>query len=266
MRHIYIGLFWLFLVFITPALCLAGALTVVPTKLFLSAGKKTEVLKVRNEGDEKMTLQVETVKWGQGDEGNDIYEPTEDLAFFPKIFTVEKGQEWLLRIAAKEFKAGVKEQAYRIILQEIPVVRPGESQLMMALKVSVPLFIRPQKETAKEMKDWSIEKVELTKGGLLVKVRNNGNSHITVGKIAATGLDASDKEVFKTDGSGWYVLPGNARAFGIKISRQDCLGSSVIKVTTEAGETTREAKLAVNKDLCPKETEEKPVKEKGSVQ
>lgn len=230
----------------------------IPTKLFLAGGKKTEVLKVNNEGDDKVTIQVEAVKWSQGEGGKDIYEPTEDIVFFPKIFTVEKGKEWLLRVGAKSQKIETKEAAYRIFLQEIPVSRPGESQLTLALRLSIPVFIKQ----AKEVKEWAIEKVELSEGMLLIKIKNGGNSHISVSKMKAMGLDASNQEVFKKEEAGWYVLPGVVRTFGLKIPWKECLNSTAIKIVAEVGESNKEAKLDVDKNLCPKESEEAADKKK----
>jgi fimbrial chaperone protein len=257
-RHISICLF--LALFFMPALCLAGAIKVVPTKLYLSAGKKTEVLKVKNEGDNKVTIQVEAVNWSQGEGGKDSYEPTEDIVFFPKIFTVEKGKELLLRVGAKDLRATAKEAAYRVFLQEIPVSKPGQSQLTLALRLSIPVFIKP----AKEVKEWAIEKVEFSDNMLLIKIKNNGNSHISVGKMKAKGINASNQEVYQKEEAGWYVLPGVVRTFGMKIPEKECLNSAVIKITAEVGDANKEAKLDVDKALCPKEPVEAAGKKKES--
>jgi fimbrial chaperone protein len=255
----FLKVFFLFIfLFSFSSLCFAGAIKVIPTKIFLSGSKKTEVLKVTNEGDDKVTIQVEAVKWVQGEGGKDIYEPTEDIVLFPKIFTVEKGKEWLLRIGAKNQKIETKEAAYRVHLQEIPVSKPGQAQLTLALKLSVPVFIRP----AKEVKEWAIEKMELSEGMLLIKIKNSGNSHISVGKMKARGLSASNQEVFRKEEAGWYVLPGVMRTFGIKIPFKECMDSAVMNITAEVGESHKETRLDVEKALCPKESEEATDKKK----
>jgi len=235
------------------SLSYAGSIKVVPTKVFLGGGKKAEVLKVINEGDDKVTVQVEAMKWTEDENGVDKYEPTEDIVFFPKIFTVEKGKEWLLRIGAKSQKNENKEMSYRVFLQEIPVSKPGESQLTMALRLSVPVFIKP----TREVRGWEIEKAVLSKSGLSLRVKNTGNTHITVSKMKAIGLDASGKEVFNVEEAGWYVLPEAARTFGIKIPGKECRTASVMKVTAEAAGSGKDTKLDVDRGLCPMD-EEKP--------
>jgi fimbrial chaperone protein len=245
--------------FSSASFSFAGSIKVIPTKLLIEGGKKTDVLKVTNEGDDKITVQVEAMKWSQGEGGKDIYEPTEDIVLFPKIFTLEKGKECLLRVGARNRKAETKEAAYRVFLQQIAVSKPGDSQLVFALRLSVPVFIRP----VKEVKEWGIEKVELSEGTLLINIKNSGNSHLVVSKMKATGIDASNQEAFKKEEAGWYVLPGVVRTFAMKIPRQECLNSSVIKITSEVGESSKEAKLGVDKALCPKEQDKTAEKDKG---
>ena len=231
--------------FIGASLSFASALTVKPVKLVLPAGKRTEVLRVANEGDDKVTVQVEAMKWAQGEGGKDVYEATEDIVFFPKIFTVEKGKEVVLRIGLKERKATDKELSYRVFLQEIPIAKPGESQVRLALRLSIPLFIQP----AKEVKDWAIEKAELSGDMLLLEIKNGGNSHMTVGKIRAKGLDVSGQVIFQQEGSGWYVLPGVTRAFSLKLPGQECQKSSAIMISVEGGESKKETKISLDKAL-----------------
>jgi fimbrial chaperone protein len=250
MRSLRLVLTMVFL-FSSVSFSYAGAVEVVPTKLFLTGGKKTEVLKVTNKGDEKVTIQVEAVKWVQGEEGKDIFEPTKDIVFFPKIFTIESGKEWLLRIGSKEPRIGDKEMSYRVFLQEIPVSKPGESQLTLALRLSVPVFIKPVKERT----EWTIEKAEFSEDRLEIKIKNTGNSHIIIGKLKAKGLDASNQETFRKDAAGWYVLPGVVRAFPMEISAKDCLNSAVIEVGAEVGDSHKELKLNLDKTLCPEEEE-----------
>jgi fimbrial chaperone protein len=258
-QNLITGVSLLLLLLLSPSFSFAASVTVNPTKLFLSGKNKTDVLKVRNEGDAKVTLQVEGVKWSQGEDGKDIYEPTRDIIFFPKIFTIEKGKESLLRVGMKNSKSFAKEASYRIFLQEIPVSKPGETQLLLTLRISVPVFIKPPKE----LKDWALEKAELSKGLLVVRIKNNGNSHISVGRIKARGLDTSGQEVFQREISGWYVLPGVERAFSVKIPRKDCLNASVIVVSAVQGGAAKEARMDVDKALCPTESEGSAEKRKA---
>lgn len=232
----------------------AGSLNVVPTKLFLSSGKKTGALTITNQGEEAITLQVEASKWKQNEAGEDIHDATEDIVFYPKIFTIEKGKQALLRVGTKNQKPEKNEMTYRVFIQEIPVAKPGASGLTMALRLSIPIFIKPEKEIS----DWVIEKAEQSPRGILVKIKNGGNSHILIGKIKAQGFDESGTEVFKKEEPGWYVLQGMTHTFGIKMPGKECRGSSVIKITVDAEGPGKETKFDVDKGFCQ---EEEPTKE-----
>ncbi len=225
-----------------------SSVRVVPTIIFLNGARKTDVLKVINDGDNKIALQVEAVRWTQGKGGKDMYEPTDEIVFFPKIFTIEKGRETLLRIGAKAPRSGASEGSYRIFLQEIPVSRPGDSRLTIALSLSIPVFISP----AKAEREWSIDGVRLSRGGLLIDINNSGNSHIVVGKMKAIGTDISNKEVFQKESVGWYVLPGATRTFQIGLSPGECTQMGSVTVTAEVGEVKKEMKTDINTTLCGK--------------
>lgn len=68
---------------------------------------------------------------------------------------------------------------------------------------------------------------------VVVRVKNMGNLHVMVKKIKAIGLDGSGKEVFSKEVTGWYVLGGRSRPFGIEISQEECHSSKIIKVMVE---------------------------------
>jgi fimbrial chaperone protein len=235
-----------------PSFSGAGSLRVVPTKLFLASGKKAGVLKVGNEGADKATIQVRAVKWAQDEDGKDVYEPTRDIALFPKIFTVEPGKEQLLRIGIVGKRTEAHEGAYRIFLEEIPVARPGESQLTLALRLSVPLFIKP----VKEVEEWKLEGAGLSEGELVVRIANTGNSHVVVGKIRAKGADEAGDETFSHEDAGWYVLPGVTRAFKMKIPAKECRASSGMVVSAEVGRSSKNVTFNMDKALCPVDAEE----------
>lgn len=229
----------------------AGSLNVIPTKIFLSGGKKTGSLKITNQGEEAVTLQVEASKWAQSENGEDVYEATDDIVFYPKIFTIEKGKQTLLRIGTKNQKSDKNEATYRVFIQEIPVSKPGSSGLTMALRLSIPIFIKPEKEISA----WVIENAEQSSKGILVKIKNTGNGHVLIGKINAEGLDGSGNEAFNKEEPGWYVLQGMAHVFVVKVPGKECRESSVIKITVEAEGASKETRLTTDKGFCPLEGE-----------
>jgi fimbrial chaperone protein len=235
---------------------LAGSFKAIPVRLAIDAKSKTTVLKIVNEGEEKVTVQLEAKSWEQDEYGKDIYQETEDIVFFPTMANIEKGETRIIRVGYNG-KVGPREKTYRLFMQELPVSTPGEMALKFALTLSIPVFISPEKE----VKNWAAEVAGLAEENLKVMVNNHGNSHIIVSKIRAVGLDQSGAEVFAKEAAGWYNLAGKARMYPVGIPHKECLKASTIKVETTIEKTTREFSLDVNKEMCT----QKPEEPKGQI-
>lgn len=236
----------------------AGSFKAVPVKVFLDAQTKTTVLSVLNQGDERVTIQLDAKSWQQDDTGKDLYGETRDIIFFPKIATIEKGQEQIIRIGYQGMQE-TREKTYRLFMQELPVSKPGEMALKLALTLSIPVFVKPAKEGAP---DWTAEGAGLSEETLRVKVRNSGNKHIMVSKIRAAGLDDSGKEVFSADAAGWYTLAGTAKIFQVPVAYESCLKIKTLQVTTEVEKDKKTFSLNVEKGMCTRKPEDAPKRTK----
>lgn len=243
-----------------PSPVFAGSFKAVPVKLFFDAGSRTSVLRITNQGDEKATVQLDAKEWSQDEKGQDIYEETKDIVFFPKIADIEKGEEKIVRIGYQGQKVLLQEKTYRLFLQELPVTRPGEMALKFALRLGIPIFINPQKEVT----GWAINGVTLSEENFTVKVKNSGNIHFIVGKIKAVGLDGSGKEVFSRDINGWYTLAGVSKPFSMAVSHDECMNIRAINVAVEVDNTKNEARLDVDNTMCiPKKESSKDPERAG---
>jgi len=238
-----------------PAAALAGSFKAVPIKVNMSARAKTAVLKVTNDGAEKVTVQLYAREWTQDKTGRDVYKDTKEVIFFPAMAEIKKGEERIVRLGYKG-RPPVREKTYRLFIEEMPVDKPGdEMALKFALRLSIPVFVRPPKEVAKS----SLAGAELEKGRVVVRVKNGGNAHFVVKKIKARGLDASGKEVFTAEMGGWYVLSGVTRTYALDVPEKGCRGAHEIEVSAEVGEKKMKAKTTVDAARCkrPEEPEEK---------
>lgn len=235
----------------------AGSLKVVPAKLFIDAGEETSTLRVINESERKTTIQLSSVKWDQNERGEDRYEATKDILLFPKIVTIDKGEERIIRVGYQREKAGVKEKTYRVYLKELPVSKPGKTALKFRLRLGIPVFITPPTE----IKDWSIEGVDLSGGMILVEVKNSGNTHLMVNKIKAMALDDSGNEVFSKEIGGWYVLAGVSKIYTLDIPENKCSGVKTIKLELESGNVIKKTQIHVDVARCRKNNSEEQGKE-----
>ncbi|MGQ9616421.1 MAG: fimbrial biogenesis chaperone [Spirochaetota bacterium] len=208
----------------------AGSFSAVPAKVYLSSDQKSAVLKIKNDGGEKLTLQVNTVKWIQDEKGNDRFEDTDEIVYFPRIITLEKGEEKLLRIGYKSDKTMDREKTFRLFIRELPVSKPGERMLKVTLRLAIPVFISPKKIEKKI----ELERIEISNMNLLVRVTNLGNSHVLVERIVSTGYDDKGGVSFKKETPGWYILAGLKRTFSIELSEEECLNTRSVKVTVKS--------------------------------
>ncbi len=250
---------FLILLLLFPIQAIAGSFKVIPIKLFFDAKSSSTVLRLINEGPEKVTVQLNAMIWSQDENGEDEYKPTKDIVFFPRIADIDKGEERIVRVGYQGPKAGTLEKTYRFFIEELPVSKPGETALKFVLKLSVPIFIAPDKE----IKERVIEKAELSTGRVLVKVKNSGNAHFTADKIKAAGFDLSGAKVFSNEISGWYVLAGASKTFPIDIPEEECLKASLIKIKAEIENSGMDAQLKVDPFQCKKpETQKETDKDK----
>ena len=230
-----------------PSFAGAGAFMAMPIRLFIDGHSRTEVLRITNQGNEKVTVQLDAKAWRQDAAGKDVYEMTKDIVFFPKIVDIEKGEERIVRIGYQGQNALTTEHTYRLFLEELPVTKPGELALKFSLRLSIPIFVKPMQEMRPE---WAVDGLSLSEETLKFQVRNNGNIHLMVGKITAIGRDNSGKETFTGETTGWYILAGAARPFAMDFSRGECLRTGTVNVSVKANRDTRESTLDVEQHMC----------------
>lgn len=141
--------------------CLAGALGMAvatgqaqaaatillwPIDPWLAADANATELWIQNQGNSATTMQVRIVRWKQED-GHERYAAQQDVVASPPIVTIGTGSKQLIRLIKQApVPAGV-EQAYRIIVDEIP--QPDAKAepaigLKLQMRYSIPLFVYGQ--------------------------------------------------------------------------------------------------------------------------
>jgi len=220
----------------------AGAFQVMPLRLFINPHTKTTVLRVINSDEKSLTVQLNARSWYQNEMGEDNYRDTRDIVVFPRIMTIKKGEEQIVRVGYQGEPATDRERSYRLFLTELPVEEnpAAGARLIFALRLGVPIFI----EAATEKHASSIEAVKLSQGQIQFQIKNNGNTHFNVGNIKSTGFNEAKSEVFTSSGRGWYVLPDKTRTFAVGVPEKGCLESVAINSVIETGESTLEVHLS----------------------
>ena len=201
---------------VVPATCIAGVFSISPIRLDLDRQNKTDSITVSNdEPERKMEMQLKLVEWTQDSKGNDVYVDSNDLVFFPRIFSIDKQDQRVVRVGLK-VPSATNEKSYRLFIEELPPqAEPGKkgAQVLFVLRFGVPVFVRPDKEQL----SGSIEAIEATPTAALIMVRNTGNQNFQIQSLNVSAGTAYTKEIV-----GGYVLAGASKQITAQIPADTC--------------------------------------------
>jgi fimbrial chaperone protein len=241
---------------ITVSICLAvlcgarpsfsGEFRVTPIRLEFNKYAKSGVFNVINEGRSGITLQVTASEWTQDQAGKDVYTETSDIVFFPKIVSLEAGEQRVIRAGMKGAQPA-REKTYRLFIEEIPEPKKAEgARISIAIRFAPPIFVKPASETV----SGSVEAFGLSQGTLTAVVRNTGNVHVTVTSVTLRGVSAAGEEAFSKEIAGWYLLSGASRPYTADIPRDACRKLSTVAVEVKTDTFTLNRKLNVHQEMC----------------
>jgi fimbrial chaperone protein len=230
-----------------PARAGAVSFDISPVNVFLDPGKQTERMTVKNLGDNDLSLQIKLYVWTQDAAGMDVYTETKELIVFPKIVTLKKGDERIIRIGAKKRAAGA-ELTYRIFIEELPASTvPAESPSVPFLsRVGIPVFLNPEKKAISPR----IESLGMKDGKLDVLVKNDGNCHFIVKTVMVRGKTAEGEVLFSKEAKGWYLLSGISRPFTIPVPAALCGKVASLDVIVSTDSAKVQGTLDVIKTMC----------------
>lgn len=197
------ALFWL-----AAGAAEAGNFAVTPIRLEFSPAVRTGAITVVNSDQVPLGFQVKLLRWTQDAKGEDLYEDSKALTFFPRLMTLEPETRRVIRVGTQA-AAEDMEVAYRLAIDELPAPRQPGSGATVAVQVrfAVPIFVAPkQPRISTEVLDLAVKGDELR-----FRLANRGNQHV---KLEDLSLLRGERQV--ATGQGWYVLPGAQREFAIK--------------------------------------------------
>jgi fimbrial chaperone protein len=228
----------------------AGDFSVSPIRLDLGPNVRSGVITVKNEGKNKLSFQLKAMAWTQDAAGADQYADTGDLIFFPKLMTIEAGEETLVRVGARKPVVPV-ENAYRLFIEELPgpveAVPEGKSaRINVLLRFGAPVFVTP----LKPVDSAEILDVGLAKGTVAVSIRNTGNRHQMVQGVQLKGTDAQGAEVYALTLADRYLLPGTTKSFSTVVEPSQCTRIAVLTVELKTDKLSLQRKLDVSRAMC----------------
>ncbi len=197
-----------------PGTSRAAAVIIWPVDPKIAATERATALWIENKGNEPITMQVRTLRWSQGPQG-DLYDDQDEVVASPPIAVIPAGQRQMIRMlrreraaAASNDQTGPGERSYRLLIDEIPTANaPNASRLPAAelavqMRYSVPLFTYAGSVSA--AKPELTATVERSGSGRMLVIRNTGMLHARLVDIRTA--DAAKLQIAL--GLAGYVLAG----------------------------------------------------------
>lgn len=221
-RFLSLLFFWLVILIPLSRYTSAATLQVAPVTLELQSHQKATALYVTNTGATSIHAQIRVYEWSQED-NKDVLRPTDKLISSPAMTSLSPGERQLVRIIVLQPGVSVKEQSYRLVIDELPNRASGSSNpnaVHFLLRYSIPVFITGREQKPADQDDVSCEQ---TKNIATIRCYNSGARHLRLSNLQA--LTAEDRVVGSIHGLAGYVLPGQTTLLTIKQTSQHKLSA-----------------------------------------
>ncbi len=207
------------MILIAPAPA-SGAILVWPIDPVIEAGESATALWIENRGDAPAVLQMRVLAWRQ-EGGEDRYADQETVFGTPPMMRIEPGARQMIRLTRIAPAPAGTEQAFRILIDEIPTVdaappRSASAGIRFQLRYSIPLFAYGEgltRETrtgraasagaARPELSWRTLEAD---GQAWLEVRNTGSVHA---RLARARFQNGEDVTALADGLFGYALAGS---------------------------------------------------------
>ncbi len=216
----------------------AASLRVAPVLLDLRTPQAATSLRIWNDAQRPISVQVRIFRWRQ-ENGREDFMPATDVVVSPPITKLKGGGENTIRIVRTSKTPVRGEESYRVIVDELPDGadrRAGTVNLVV--RHSIPVFFAGSDIKAADP-TWSVTG---TSGGYQLRVSNNGDKRLRLSNVVLRSSGGS--EVASQPGLVGYVLGQSTGSWFIPANGGKAGGGTLtISAQSEAG--TINAKASV---------------------
>lgn len=190
-----------------------GQLQTKQTLVELAANVRAGRLVLANAGDEPVAAQVRVYAWTQ-DGQDDQLTPSNELTPSPVIVEIPAGGEQLVRLVRANATAPAREQAFRVVVDELPRDASEPAAVAVRMRYLIPLFVRVADAAPVALK-CRLEAAALA-------CENNGGRAAQLGGARIADQAGHDVEI--TPGLLGYVLAGSARRWPLAADQLKAIG------------------------------------------
>lgn len=207
----------------------ASSLRVSPATIELPASSRVASLTLRNSAKQAAHYQIRLFRWVQ-ENGRERLEPTNDVIVSPPITRVEPGLDYIVRIIRLAKRPVIREENYRVIVDELPAQNKRSSRTVSFLvRYSIPVFFSPDQAQASAL-HW---RFSIKGNDWVLSARNPGHRRAKI--INLRLRDAEGREFMLAEGLAGYVLAGARRDWRFKASRWPGSGQATLLFRNEQG-------------------------------
>lgn len=213
--HMRLSCLALALLLAAPTAAAKGQLQTRQTGVDLPAGTRAGRLVLANTGDAPVAAQVRAYAWTQVD-GEDVLAPSTALTASPAIVEIAPGAEQLVRVVRGDGAAVPAEQAFRVVVDELPGDPDNEATnaVTVRMRYVLPVFVRAENAADPVL--------ACQVGGASLTCRNSGGR---AAQLGATTLVGSRGRSELTPGLLGYVLAGSTRRFALDAAKVAAAGT-----------------------------------------
>ncbi len=213
-----------------PLTVLAGV-DISPVLVEMSEQQDKQVVRVGNSTETTKSFQVDVVAWSQSDKEREIYTPTDELLAVPPLFTLEPGEQQVVRIGLMRDADTEQELSYRVFFTELAPPQLEEqtvSGINVRLRFGIPVFVAPLVPASPDLEFVALQTIE---NSTFMELRNTGNVRVKVNEVRYQAATSQDKDVSR---AVFYLHPGKTGFLPLDIPDQNA-GGTVEIVTDTAG-------------------------------
>ncbi|WP_157831909.1 fimbrial biogenesis chaperone [Thalassospira marina] len=212
-----------------PSGASAAALRVSPVLLDLIAPTSATGLRIWNDSNQSVDIQVRVFRWVQKD-GQQSYQPTTDVVASPPISTLQAGSQNIIRIVRVSRQPVVNEESYRLVVDELPSPSLQEGgNVTVVLRHSIPLFFSQAVLDQPDV-EWNVQ--TQSDGSMRLDAVNRGPRRL---KISNLSLSGQGNEEVRYAGLLGYVL-GNSKMSWVLNGAHAFAGPYDLTADSEAGQ------------------------------
>ncbi len=198
-----------------------------PINQHINSGEKSSILWLKNAGKDNADISVRVLEWHQKAGGN-YFSDQNDINIVPSIIGIMPGDKAFVRFFVSPSAHPVMEQAYRIIVDELPhFSNTGHDKVALRMRYVLPLFVAGSKtplawqqkgdNPATHYPDvtWHIS---ADKGHNIIVFQNSGPVHARLSDISLKDGQRQHMSVSLHPGLLGYILPGETLSMPLPAS------------------------------------------------